>query len=84
MPGILIYTSIVCDMVSMPTKEVLGMGRAIAEQTGETVSAALLGADVSSLAPDLIESGADTVYMVQNNNLSEFKNKFLKINAFNY
>jgi electron transfer flavoprotein alpha subunit len=50
------------------------MGRAIAEKTGETVSAALLGADVSSLTQDLIESGADAVYMVQNDKLSEFKN----------
>jgi len=74
MPGILIYSSIVCDMVSTPTKEVLGMGRAIAEKTGETVSAALLGTDVSSLTQDLIESGADAVYMIQNDKLSEFKN----------
>ena len=73
MPGILIYTSIVCDMVSMPTREVLGMGRAIADKTGETVSAALLGADVSSLTQDLIESGADAVYINQNDKLSEFK-----------
>ena len=79
MPGILIYTSIVCDMVSTPTKEVLGMGRAIAEKTGETVSAALLGADVSSLTQDLIEAGADAVYITQNDKLSEFKtNIYLK------
>ncbi len=79
MPGILVYTSIVCDMVSMPTKEVLGMGRAIAEKTGETVSAALLGAEVSSLTQDLIEAGADAVYITQNDKLSEFKtNIYLK------
>ena len=79
MPGILIYTAIVGDKVSMPTKEVLGMGRAIAEKTGETVSAALLGVGVSSRAQDLIESGADTVYISQNDRLSEFKtNIYLK------
>ena len=79
MSGILIYTSIVCDMVSTPTKEVLGMGRAIADKTGETVSAALLGADASSLTQDLIDSGADAVYTVQNDKLSEFKaNIYLK------
>jgi electron transfer flavoprotein alpha subunit len=79
MSGILVYTSVVCDMVSMPTKEVLGMGRTIAEKTGATVSAALLGAEVSSLTQDLINSGADAVYTVQNDKLSEFKaNIYLK------
>jgi len=79
MSGILIYTSIVCGMVSTPTREVLGMGRAIAAKTGETVSAALLGAEVSSLTQNLIDAGADAVYTVQNDKLSEFKvNIYLK------
>jgi hypothetical protein len=64
MPGILVYASIICDAVSMPTREMLGMARAIAAKTGEPVSAALLGAGVSSLTQGLIEAGADSVMFV--------------------
>ena len=49
MPGILVYTTILCDAVSAPTREMLGMARAIAAETGEPVSAALLGMGISSL-----------------------------------
>jgi len=82
MAGILVYSSIVCDAVSMPTREMLGMARAIAAKTGEPVSAALLGAGVSSLTRSLIEAGADSVYVCDNEKLGEFHtNVYLKILA---
>jgi len=82
MPGILVISSIVCDAVSMPTREILGMARAIAAKTGEPVSAALLGAGVLSLTQGLIEAGADSVYVCDNAKLGEFHaNVYLKILA---
>lgn len=72
MSGILIYTSVINGSVSMPTKEVLGMARAIAGKTGDSVSAALVGAEVSGLASELIASGADQVCICEDVKLSEF------------
>jgi electron transfer flavoprotein alpha subunit len=79
MSGILICTSIVNGTVSKPTKEVLGMGRKIAETTGDPVSVALLGAAVSDFIQELIISGADSVYTCESDNLAEFHaNVYLK------
>ncbi|MDF1592440.1 MAG: electron transfer flavoprotein subunit alpha/FixB family protein [Desulfobacterales bacterium] len=82
MPGILVYASIVCDAVSMPTREILGAARGVAAKTGEPVSAALLGSGISSLTQDLIEAGADSVHVCDNEKLWEFHaNAYLKVLA---
>ncbi|MEW6673719.1 MAG: electron transfer flavoprotein subunit alpha/FixB family protein [Thermodesulfobacteriota bacterium] len=82
MPGILVYASIFCDAVSMPTREMLGMARTIAAKTGEPVSAALLGSGISSLTQSLVEAGADSVYVCDNDKLGEFHaNVYLKVLA---
>jgi electron transfer flavoprotein alpha subunit len=79
MSAILVYTSIINRSVSMPTKEVLGMARAIARKTGDSVTAALVGADVSDLASELIACGADQVCICEHVKLSEFcANLYLK------
>ena len=72
MSGILTYTSVINGSVSMPTKEVLGMARAIARESGDSVTAALVGAEVSGLASELIASGADQVCICDHVSLSEF------------
>ena len=80
MSGILICTSIVNGSISEPTKEVLGMGRQIAEKTGGPVSAALLGAQVPLLTQELISSGADQVYVCEDEKLTDFHaNLYLKV-----
>jgi len=79
MPGVLIYAAIINGSVSMPTKEVLGMARAIAQKIDDPVTAALLGSNVSNLAKDLITSGADQVYVCDHVKLNEFcTNLYLK------
>ncbi len=79
MSGILTVTSIINGSVSTPTKEVLGMARAIAGKTGDSVAAALVGADVSDLASELIASGADQVCICDHVSLTEFcANLYLK------
>ena len=79
MSGILICTSVLNGSVSMPTREVLGMARAISGKTGDAVAAALVGSEVSSLAPELIAAGADQVCICEDVRLSEFcANLYLK------
>lgn len=80
MPGILVYASTGNDAISTPTREILGMARAIAAKTGEPVSAALAGAGVQSQTRSLIEAGADSVYVCDNEKLGEFHaNIYLKV-----
>jgi len=52
---------------------VLGLARRIAAETGEPVGAALLAADAAGLSQSLIESGADTVYLLEHDKLREFQ-----------
>lgn len=68
---ILLSATIKDKSISAPTKEILGMARKIADKTGAQIAVALLGADVSSFNQELIESGADIVYVTENENLLE-------------
>jgi electron transfer flavoprotein alpha subunit len=64
----------------MSSREVLGMARRIADQTGDQVAAALVGADIASLTPELAASGADVVYLSESEFLTEFQAKvYLKV-----
>jgi len=57
----------------MPTLEVLGMARKIADKTGAQIAVALLGAEVSSFHRELIGSGADVVYVTENKDLADYQ-----------
>lgn len=52
--------------------ELLATGRELAHTRGCKLCAILLGSNVSSLAPSLIQHGADTVYVVDDPVLAEF------------
>jgi len=52
--------------------ELLGVARELAEKTGEKVNAVLLGHGVQGRAAELIAHGADTVYVVDHENLERF------------
>lgn len=52
--------------------ELLGAARELAEKTGEKVNAVLLGHGVQGRAAELIAHGADTVYVVDHENLEKF------------
>ena len=52
--------------------ELLGVARELAEKTGEKVNAVLLGPGVQGRAAELIAHGADTVYVVDHENLEKF------------
>ena len=55
--------------------ELLGVARELAEKTGEKVNAVLLGHGVTDKADELIAHGADTVYVVDHENLEKFVNE---------
>lgn len=76
MSEILVFVSMKDGVVSMPTKEVLGMARKIAGKRGDSVTAALVGADVSSVTEELCKSGADKVYVSTHEGLKEFHPAF--------
>ena len=52
--------------------ELLGEGRKLADEIGTTLSAVLLGENVSSLTKDLIAYGADTVYVADDPALKNY------------
>lgn len=72
MPAILAVAVLRDGVLSTPTGEILGMARRIAEQTGDQVATALIGAGVSSFAQELIASGTDVVYGSEKDPLREF------------
>ncbi len=80
MPGILTATTIKDGILSKPSKEVLGMAKRMAVQTGDRVAAALVGAKVSSFAEELAGWGADAVYVAEEEGLGEFNaGPYLKV-----
>ncbi|MFN8532957.1 MAG: electron transfer flavoprotein subunit alpha/FixB family protein [Dehalococcoidia bacterium] len=72
--GVLVYADHREGSVLAGTKEVLGAARRLADQTGGPVSAALIGSGVSGLAQELIQSGADTVYLAEAPALEKYTN----------
>jgi len=55
--------------------ELLGKGRELADQLGVELAAVLLGHSIKSKAQDLISSGADKVYVVDNPALKDFNDE---------
>ena len=53
--------------------ELLGKGRALADQLGVPLGAVLPGADVAQLADELIHHGADKVYVVEDPRLDHYQ-----------
>jgi len=72
LPGILTAITIKNGSLSTPSKEVLGMARRMASQTGDRVAAALVGAKVSPFSEELAGWGADAVCLAEDEALTEF------------
>ncbi len=54
-------------------RELLGKGRELADRLGVRLGAVLMGADVSGLAKELFEAGADVVHLVEDAALKVFR-----------
>lgn len=66
--------------------ELLGEGRKLADEIGVSLCAILLGEDVEDLAKELIQYGADSVYLAEDRRLKEYSTEgYTKIisNAIN-
>ncbi|MBI4331824.1 MAG: electron transfer flavoprotein subunit alpha/FixB family protein [Chloroflexi bacterium] len=70
--GVLILGEIVNGGLSPITGELLGCGRKLANQLGEPLSAALLGAGLGETAKSAVALGADTVYATDDPALADF------------
>jgi electron transfer flavoprotein alpha subunit len=77
---ILAIAEVKSGSLSTSSKEVLGMARRIAAQTGDRVAAALVGGKVSTFMKELARWGADVVYVSEHERLAEFQpSLYLKV-----
>ncbi|MBI4307191.1 MAG: electron transfer flavoprotein subunit alpha/FixB family protein [Chloroflexi bacterium] len=63
--GVLVIGEVANGQVAGITRELLGIGRKLADALGEPLSAALLGAGLAPLGKELIACGADKAYLVE-------------------
>jgi electron transfer flavoprotein alpha subunit len=70
--GVLICGECADGSLASITSELLGIGRKLANELGEELSAVLLGDQVSAAAQEAIAFGADKVYVIDNPALKEY------------
>lgn len=70
--GILVFAEVRDGKVKNVAYEMLTAGRKVAGQTGEEVSAVILGKDVAGLAGSLAEYGADKIYVADDDKLAQY------------
>ncbi|RLC30499.1 MAG: electron transfer flavoprotein subunit alpha [Deltaproteobacteria bacterium] len=71
--GVMVFAEQHAGEMKNCSYELLGEGRKLAEKLGEELSAILPGSRVESLAGELFAHGADKVYLVDDENLAEYK-----------
>jgi electron transfer flavoprotein alpha subunit len=62
--GVAVYCEIKNGKLMPISTEALGIGRKLADDSGQELSAVLVGSDVAGLAQDAVSYGADKVYVV--------------------
>jgi len=62
--GVTVYCEIKNGKLMPISTEALGIGRKLADDSGQELSAVLVGSDVAGLAQDAVSYGADGVYIV--------------------
>lgn len=72
--GVLIVAETAQGELPSINAELIGVGRQLADQLGEPLSAAILGSGVGGLASQLGALGADKVYMVDSPALAKYEN----------
>jgi electron transfer flavoprotein alpha subunit len=70
--GVLILAEAQDGQVAPVTRELLGLGRTLAGQLADELSALLVGSGVEGISQDVIALGADKVYLVDSPELSSF------------
>ncbi len=70
--GVLICGEIAEGKLAPVTIELLGLGRRLANELGETLSALLLGGKAGALAKEAIAYGADNIYVAEDSLLDQY------------
>ena len=71
--GVAVYCEIAEGKLASIAAEGLGIGRKLADDLGQELSAVLVGSGVSGLAQEAIASGADKVYVVDDPLLKDYQ-----------
>lgn len=74
--GILILGEIDDGRISSITKELLGIGRKLADELGEGLSTLLIGSEVKASSQEAIAWGADKVYVADNPALASYNSDY--------
>ncbi|RLG09034.1 MAG: electron transfer flavoprotein subunit alpha/FixB family protein [Thaumarchaeota archaeon] len=72
MKGILVYAEVESERIHPVAFELLGKAREISEKIGGEVWGIILGHEIRDLAPELIQYGADKVFVYDHPTLREF------------
>jgi electron transfer flavoprotein alpha subunit len=70
--GILVYCETEGDKLSSIAKELLGVGSRLAEESGDPLSAVIIGSGPTGLAQEAIAFGADKVYIADDPLLKDY------------
>ena len=71
--GVMILAEVVDGKLAVISTELLGVGRKLADDLGEELSAVLVGSGVGDLAQEAIAFGADKVYVVDDALLKDYR-----------
>lgn len=71
--GVAVYCEVTGGKLASIAAEGLGIGRKLADDLGQELSAVLVGSGVSGLAQEVIASGADKVYVVDDALLKDYQ-----------
>ncbi|MFC1916102.1 electron transfer flavoprotein subunit alpha/FixB family protein [Chloroflexota bacterium] len=71
--GVMAFAEVAEGRLAAITAELLGCGRKLADDLGVELSAVLVGDDVASLAKEVIASGADKAYVVEDKLLKDYQ-----------
>jgi electron transfer flavoprotein alpha subunit len=71
--GVMVYGDIVAGKLAAIATEGLGIGRKLADELGQELSAMLVGSGVGGFAQEAIASGADKVYVVDDALLKDYQ-----------
>lgn len=72
--GVLIMAEVADGNLSPMTKELLGCGRRLADDSGEDLYAIIIGEGVADISQAAISLGADKVYTIDNPSLKDYSN----------
>ena len=74
--GVLIVGELSDGSLAPITSELLGIGRKLADDLGQELSAVLIGSGVTDIAGEAILFGADKVYVIDNPSLKDYQSEY--------